>query len=150
MLVRDQEVGGSNPLAPTKFLKDLQSPNDDIRVRKASVFRLYSDPDVALCWSLFPYPDQLAVRRLPGPLADVPGGLVIALGAACSVPTFVLPLPVRCPHRRATLKWRCASDDSGAPIMHSVPVRPVGRHDRPVIPLQRISASQGTQRKSKG
>ncbi len=29
MLVRDQEVGGSNPLAPTKFLKDLQTPNRD-------------------------------------------------------------------------------------------------------------------------
>jgi hypothetical protein len=25
MLVRDQEAGGSNPLAPTKFLKDLQA-----------------------------------------------------------------------------------------------------------------------------
>ena len=24
--VRDQEVGGSNPLAPTKFLKDLHTP----------------------------------------------------------------------------------------------------------------------------
>jgi hypothetical protein len=29
-LVRDQEVGGSNPLAPTKSLKDLQTPNNDI------------------------------------------------------------------------------------------------------------------------
>jgi len=37
-LVRDQEVGGSNPLAPTKFLKDLQTPNNDVRVRKGSIF----------------------------------------------------------------------------------------------------------------
>ena len=48
MLVRDQEVGGSNPLAPTNLFKHLQplthcnqGPN---RVR----FGPYSDPDVAL------------------------------------------------------------------------------------------------------
>ena len=44
MLVRDQEVGGSNPLAPTKFLKYLQTLNNDIRVRRGSVFGPYSDP----------------------------------------------------------------------------------------------------------
>jgi hypothetical protein len=42
--VRDQEVGGSNPLAPTKFLKDLQTLNSDIRVQRGSVFGPYSDP----------------------------------------------------------------------------------------------------------
>ena len=47
-MVRDQEVGGSNPLAPTKSLKDLQTLNSDIRVRRGSVFGPYSDPDVAL------------------------------------------------------------------------------------------------------
>ena len=35
-LVRDQEVGGSNPLAPTKFLKDLQTPHHQIRVQPGS------------------------------------------------------------------------------------------------------------------
>jgi len=34
--VRDQEVGGSNPLAPTKFLKDLQTPANQIRVHGGS------------------------------------------------------------------------------------------------------------------
>jgi hypothetical protein len=36
ILVRDQEVGGSNPLAPTKFLKDLQTLNNDIRLYAGS------------------------------------------------------------------------------------------------------------------
>ena len=48
MLVRDQEAGGSNPLAPTKFLKDLQTRNQDIRVQKGSDFGPYSDRHVAL------------------------------------------------------------------------------------------------------
>ena len=46
-LVRDQEVGGSNPLAPTKFLKDLQTANKDTRVQKGSVFGSYSDSSPA-------------------------------------------------------------------------------------------------------
>ena len=64
-LVRDQEVGGSNPLAPTNLFKhlqtltrwalrqkwgqlppDLQTPNNDIRVQKGSSFGPYSDPGV--------------------------------------------------------------------------------------------------------
>ncbi len=47
-MVRDQEVGGSNPRAPTKFFKHLQPPNKDIRVPKGSVFGPYSDPAIAL------------------------------------------------------------------------------------------------------
>ena len=34
--VRDQEVGGSNPLAPTKFLIDLQTLPPEIRVQTGS------------------------------------------------------------------------------------------------------------------
>ena len=63
-LVRDQEVEGSNPSAPTKFLIDLQTlthcnqgPN---RVCRGPC----SDPDVALRWSLPPCFDRLGVRRL--------------------------------------------------------------------------------------
>ena len=33
-LVRDQEVGGSNPLAPTNLFKHLQTIAKDIRVQK--------------------------------------------------------------------------------------------------------------------
>jgi hypothetical protein len=51
-LVRDQEVGGSNPLAPTKFLTDLQALNNDIRVQKGSIFGLcfVSTPWTLLHW----------------------------------------------------------------------------------------------------
>ncbi len=38
MLVRDQEVGGSNPLAPTKFLKYLQAFPLKTRVPAGSIF----------------------------------------------------------------------------------------------------------------
>ena len=54
ILVRDQEVGGSNPLAPTKFLKDLQTLPPEIRVQKGSVFGPYSDPDFCTALALVP------------------------------------------------------------------------------------------------
>ncbi len=48
MLVRDQEVGGSNPLAPTNLSINLQTFPPEIRVRPGSIFGPYHDPDIAL------------------------------------------------------------------------------------------------------
>ena len=74
MLVRDREVGGSNPLAPTKLLKDLQTPNNDLRVHAGSIFGPYSDPSLRFCRLLprvlidLPYDD---VEDLLGPYQEV-------------------------------------------------------------------------------
>jgi hypothetical protein len=74
ILVRDQEVGGSNPLAPTNLFNHFQPTNKDIRVQKGSVFGPYSDPGAGLYLSIPPCFDPLAVRR---PLGSVPGGLAM-------------------------------------------------------------------------
>jgi len=69
MLVRDQEVGGSNPLAPTKFLKDLQTSHIRVRVQTGSVL------DPTLTRALHSGPRcRRVLNRLPSDDFDDPLG----------------------------------------------------------------------------